>query len=48
MSDFVSDAVADRVQGDEPSRLRALVAAIIIGVGAAVLAYRLLRNAGAG
>ena len=44
MSDFVGEAVADRLQGDEPSRLRALGAAIIIGVAAGVLAYRLLRN----
>jgi hypothetical protein len=43
VSDFVGEAVAQRVHGDEPSRLRALGAAIIIGAGAAVLAYRLLR-----
>jgi hypothetical protein len=46
MSDFVGDAVAQRLEGDEPSRLRALGAAIIIGAGAAVLAYRLLRAQG--
>jgi hypothetical protein len=46
MPDFVSDAVAQRLEGDEPSRLRALGAAIIIGVGAATLAYRLLRSDG--
>jgi hypothetical protein len=45
MSDFVGEAVSERVAGDEPSRLRALGAAIIIGVGAAALAYRLLRSA---
>ena len=44
MSDFVGEAVADRLQGDEPSRLRALGAAIIIGVAAGVIAYRLLRS----
>jgi hypothetical protein len=43
MSDFVQDAVKQRLEGDEPSRLRALGAAIIIGVTTAVLAYRLLR-----
>jgi hypothetical protein len=48
MSDFVGEAVAQRVEGDEPSRLRALGAAIIIGAGAAVLAYRLLRSSGDG
>ena len=46
MSDFVGDAVSQRLQGDEPARLRALGAAIIIGFGAATLAYRLLRNSG--
>ena len=46
MTDFVGDAVAQRIGGDEPSRLRALAAAIIIGAGAAVVAYRLLRGGG--
>jgi hypothetical protein len=46
VSDFVQDAVAQRLEGDEPSRLRALGAAIIIGAGAAVVAYRLLRSSG--
>jgi hypothetical protein len=46
MSDFVEEAVSQRLEDDEASRLRALGAAIIIGAGAAVLAYRLLRNSG--
>jgi hypothetical protein len=46
MSDFVGDAVAQRLAGDEPSRLRALGAAIMIGAGAAVIAFRLLRGRG--
>jgi len=46
VSDFVGDAVAQKLEGDEPSRLRALGAAIMIGAGAAVLAYRLLRSSG--
>jgi hypothetical protein len=48
MSSFVGEAVEQRLKGDEPSRLRALGAAIIIGVGAAVVAYRLLRSGGGG
>jgi hypothetical protein len=44
MSDFVGEAVAQRVQSDEASRLRALGAAIIVGAGAAVVAYKLLRG----
>jgi hypothetical protein len=43
MPDFVGDAVAERLDSGEASRLRALGAAIMIGVGAALLAYRLLR-----
>jgi len=46
MSDVVGDAVSDRLQGGEPSRLRALVAATVIGFGAAVIAYKLLRGMG--
>ena len=44
MSDFIGEAVSQRPAEDEASRLRALGAAIIIGFGAAVLAYRLLRG----
>jgi hypothetical protein len=44
MSDFVAEAVGQRLEGDEPSRLRALGAAIMVGAGAALLAYRLLRS----
>jgi len=44
MTDFVGEAVSDRLQGEQASRHRALGAAIIIGFGAAVLAYRLLRS----
>jgi hypothetical protein len=43
MSQVVSDAIEQRLEGDDPSRLRALGAAIIIGFAAAVVAYRLLR-----
>jgi hypothetical protein len=41
-------AVAERARGEQPSRLRSLVAAASVGVAAAVLTYRLLRNAPAG
>ena len=44
MSAFCGEAVRHRLQGEQASRARALGAAIIIGVGAAVLAYRLLRG----
>jgi hypothetical protein len=42
----VKDAVAERVEGDRPGRARAVIAAIVIGVAAAVVAYRLLRSGG--
>jgi hypothetical protein len=44
MSDFVGEAVSERVSGGRPSWLRAAGAAILIGGGAALLAYRLLRG----
>jgi hypothetical protein len=44
MTDFVGDAVQDRIAGDTPSRVRSVGAAIVIGFGAALLAYRLLRG----
>ena len=44
MTDFVGDAVGDMMVGDTPSRIRSVGAAIVIGVGAALLAYRMLRS----
>jgi hypothetical protein len=45
MSDFVTETVSQRIdEDDEPSRLRALGAAILIGFAAGLLAYRLLRS----
>jgi hypothetical protein len=37
-------AVAERIQGEQPSRVRAIAAATVIGAAVAVVAYRLLRN----
>jgi hypothetical protein len=37
-------AVAERIQGEQPSRLRAIAAATVIGAAVAVAAYRLLRH----
>ena len=37
-------AVADRLQGERPGRMRAAIAAIGIGVAVALAAYRLLRS----
>jgi hypothetical protein len=44
MSDFVGEAVTERISGGRPSWPRALAAAVVIGAGAAFLAYRLLRS----
>jgi hypothetical protein len=44
VSDFVGNAVSQRVTGEQPSRFRSIGAAIVIGAGAALLAYRLLRS----
>jgi hypothetical protein len=45
VSGIVEEAVAQRVAEDEsPGRLRAVAAAVVVGVGAAVLTYRLLRS----
>ena len=38
------EAVAQRLEGERPGRLRAVIAAIAIGVAVAVIAYRLLRS----
>ena len=46
MTDFVGDAVSERVEGGQPSRLRSIGAAVVIGAGAMMLAYRLLRSGG--
>jgi hypothetical protein len=37
-------AIGERLSGSKPGVLRALVAAITVGVTAAVLTYRLLRS----
>jgi len=42
----VKDAVTDRVEGERPGRARAVIAAIVVGATAAVVAYRLLRSGG--
>lgn len=41
---IVGKAAKERISGGKPGPLRAMVAATIIGVGAAVLTYRLLRS----
>jgi hypothetical protein len=40
----LGSAVGERVEGQQPSRLRSLAAAAVAGVAASVLVYRLLRR----
>jgi hypothetical protein len=42
----VVEAVAQRAQGERVSRPRALLVATVVGVGAAVATYKLLRSGG--
>jgi hypothetical protein len=44
----LEDAVAERLEGDRPGRLRAALAAIALGAIVAVTAYRLLRSRASG
>jgi hypothetical protein len=44
MSATAAQAVAERIAGGRPSRVRASVAAVAVGTAAAVLTYRLLRG----
>jgi hypothetical protein len=41
---IVEDAVAERLEGGQPGRVRAALAAIVIGAVVAGTAYRLLRS----
>ena len=45
MTSTLASAVGERVEGQQPSRLRSLAAAAVAGVAASVLVYRLLRSA---
>src|SRR3954453_14178161 len=41
---LVAEAAKDRIEGDRPGRVRALLAAAAAGVAAAVVTYRFLRS----
>ena len=43
-----AEAFAERAAGARPSRVRSLLVAASVGIGAAALAYRLLRSGGGG
>jgi hypothetical protein len=44
MSETVASAVEEKTEGGQSGRGKALIAAIVIGFAAGVLAYRLLRE----
>ena len=46
MSSVVTEAAAQRLAGEQPSRPRAFFAAFIAGVAAGSLVYKLLRSVG--
>jgi hypothetical protein len=43
-TNIIRKAVSDRMSGGRPGALRAFGAAVVVGVSAAVLTYRLLRS----
>ncbi|HZN89469.1 MAG TPA: hypothetical protein VFB44_10885 [Thermoleophilaceae bacterium] len=44
MTAVVKDAVTKRLSGDRPSAFKAALVASAVGLGVAVLAYRVLRS----
>ena len=44
MSGVLKSAISKRLQGDKPSVLQAMLVALVAGIAAAVLTYRLLRS----
>ena len=46
MTSMAAEAAAERLGGERPSRLRALVAAGVAAAAAGVLVYKLLRSGG--
>jgi hypothetical protein len=44
MANFVKNTVAKRLEGDRPSVVRALLVAVAVGMGAALLTYKLMRT----
>jgi hypothetical protein len=46
VSSVVTDAAAQRLAGEQPTRPRAFFASVVAGVAAGVLVYKLLRSGG--
>jgi hypothetical protein len=44
MTSHAAETAGRRLAGERPSRTRAVIAAGVVGVGAAVLTYKLLRD----
>ena len=46
MSETVTNAIEERLEGGQPGRARAFIVAVIIGFAAFLAAYKLLRSGG--
>ena len=44
MSEFLKNAVADRLAGDRPSPVKAALVSVVAGAAAAAVTYRVLRS----
>ena len=44
MSEFLKNAVADRLAGDRPSPVKAGLVSVVAGAAAAAVTYRVLRS----
>jgi hypothetical protein len=44
MSGVLKSAISKRFQGEKPSVLQAMLVALVAGIAAAVLTYRLMRS----
>ena len=44
MSGVLKSTISKRLQGDKPSVLQAMLVALVAGIAAAVLTYRLMRS----
>jgi hypothetical protein len=46
MASSAAETVGEKLAGERPGRMRALVTATVVGIGASVLTYKLLRSGG--
>lgn len=44
MKNFIKNTFLQRLKGDRPSFIRALIVAILVGIAAGVLAFKMMRS----